>query len=207
MWKGKSTAAPVTVRHAVPADLPLIVDLLERLSDQTRYLRYCHPVPRSPAWAWAEAARMLRQGGSRVLTLVAVSRAERTAEVIGVGELVIDGGAGASAELALLVRDDQQGRGVGTELGRRLVGLARARGLAELYGHLLPENRASLALLRRLGAPYTTAFDGELLHAVLNLAAPVEASSPRQPAHPRRTAALGDRRATRVARYSGGRNA
>jgi RimJ/RimL family protein N-acetyltransferase len=33
-----------------------------------------------------------------------------------------------------------------------------------LHAHLLPENRASLRLLQRLGVAYATTFDGELLH-------------------------------------------
>lgn len=160
---------PALVRRARPDDLPLLAEMLAHLSDQTRYLRYCHPVPGSPGWAWGEAARMLLQPPPGALTLIATRRGGPFAEAIGVAELVRDPAAAEAAELAVLVRDGQQGRGVGTALARQLVAMARARGISELHADLLPENRASLRLIRRLDLPHSATFQGELVHAVLRL--------------------------------------
>jgi hypothetical protein len=56
--------------------------------------------------------------------------------------------------------------------------MAQARRIAEVHAHLVPENRASLRLLRRMGVPYTTTFDGDLIQVVLQLSAPAERSAP-----------------------------
>jgi acetyltransferase len=158
------SAEALTARPARPADLPLLAALLEQVSDETRYLRYCHPRPGSRAWAWFEAERLVRQDGVGALTVIVTSNARQSPEVIAIGELVWSQGSAASGEVALMVRDDQQRQGVGTTLGRELLVLAQALGIATLHAHLLPENRASLHLLRRLGVTYSTTFDGELLH-------------------------------------------
>ncbi|MEU7467537.1 GNAT family N-acetyltransferase [Streptomyces sp. NPDC044984] len=62
-------------------------------------------------------------------------------------------GSGAGpAELALLVDDGWQSRGLGSELVRRMVGIARQRGHDELHALVLAENRPALALAHLFGA-------------------------------------------------------
>jgi acetyltransferase len=55
------------------------------------------------------------------------------------------------AEFALTVRDDVTGRGFGPLLLRRLIDYARERGIGEIFGHVLRENIAMLAICRSLG--------------------------------------------------------
>ena len=52
-----------------------------------------------------------------------------------------------SAEYALIVRSDLQGRGLGTALMRLLIDYARADGLERLEGMVLAENRGMLGLI------------------------------------------------------------
>lgn len=164
MKGSRLSAEALTVRPAQPADLPPLAALLEQVSDETRYLRYCHPRPGSRAWAWLEAERLVRQDGAKALTVIVTRNARQSPEVIAIGELVWSNGPAQRGEVALLVRDDQQRQGVGTTLGHELLALAQGLGIATLHAHLLPENRASLRLLRRLGVAYAPTFDGELLH-------------------------------------------
>lgn len=63
-------------------------------------------------------------------------------------------GDGATAEIALVVRDDAQGQGIGGLLLRRLVQIAQAIGVTRLRGDLLAENHTMVRLLRSLGLPY-----------------------------------------------------
>ena len=53
--------------------------------------------------------------------------------------------------MAVEVADDLQGRGIGTQLARRVVDRARANGFSVLTATTLWENRGARALLRRLG--------------------------------------------------------
>ncbi len=164
MKGGGLLAEALTVRPVQPADLPLLAAFLEQVSDEARYLRYGYPRPGSRAWAWFEAERLVRQYGSKALTVIVTGNARQSPEVIAIGELAWSRGPAPSGEVALLVRDDHQRQGVGVTLARELLVLAQGLGIATLHAHLLPENQASLRLLRRLGVAYTTTFDGELLH-------------------------------------------
>jgi GNAT superfamily N-acetyltransferase len=57
------------------------------------------------------------------------------------------------AEYAALVEDRWQGHGLGLGMTRRLILIARARGVRCLYGLVMRGNRPMLALLRRLDLP------------------------------------------------------
>lgn len=92
-------------------------------------------------------------------------------EAIGLAELTITTDAPAFGEIAMLVRDDLQGHGVGAILAQQLVAVGRARGLAELHADLLPGNSAALRLLRRLRLSYRVSFVNRLMRAVIPLAA------------------------------------
>ena len=58
---------------------------------------------------------------------------------------------GETAEFALAVADDWQGKGLGHALLERLCDAARAAGYRALYGHILDANREMLELARHLG--------------------------------------------------------
>ena len=53
--------------------------------------------------------------------------------------------------VALLVSDAWQEHGLGTELLRRLVSLARGEGITRVFGNILPENRLMQEVCRQLG--------------------------------------------------------
>jgi acetyltransferase len=55
------------------------------------------------------------------------------------------------AEYAIAVRSDWTGRGVGYLLMRRLIDIARQRGIRELVGQVLRENESMLQMCRELG--------------------------------------------------------
>ncbi|MFD0490015.1 GNAT family N-acetyltransferase [Saccharopolyspora spinosporotrichia] len=64
------------------------------------------------------------------------------------GNLMYDGDIG---EIALLVRDDWQRRGVGSVLAARLVEEAQALGIATLSAHTHVDNTAIARTLRKAG--------------------------------------------------------
>lgn len=74
------------------------------------------------------------------------------------------------AEFALAVADDWQGRGLGRRLVAHLVADARRRGVRELFGDVLAENRRMLALMREFGMRLRSHPDGaQLVRATLRL--------------------------------------
>jgi acetyltransferase len=163
-------ATAVAVRRARPDDQPAVAEMLARLSEQTRYQRYFHPAAGSAAWARIEAGRLVRPAAEGV-TLVATVQFVGAPEVGGVAELTAEAGTTGFGEVAVLVRDDLQGHGVGLILARQLIAIARARGVAELHADMLPSNGTALRLLRRLGVPYSVSFALGLIHIAIPLAA------------------------------------
>ncbi|WP_018656580.1 GNAT family N-acetyltransferase [Actinomadura flavalba] len=131
-----------TVRPITMADADAVRALHERCSLATRRMRYFSAKPYPPR-------RVVERFCDpwHGLTLVAEGP---DGSLLGMAHLihVLDPGV---AELAFLVEDDWQGRGLGSALVRLLVELARDRGLAELRATTLSENARMRRLLTRMG--------------------------------------------------------
>ena len=67
-----------------------------------------------------------------------------------------------TAGIGLVVRDDYQGEGLGTQLLAGLIQAARERGLISLWGVTLAGNAAMQRLICCCGLPVTTATDAGL---------------------------------------------
>ena len=88
--------------------------------------------------------------------------------VIADARFVCDPEQPSTAEFALAVADDWQGRGLGRRLMAHLVLEARRQGVRQLFGDVLAENRRMLALMREFGARLQPHPDGpQLVRAVL----------------------------------------
>ncbi len=74
----------------------------------------------------------------------------RDGELIGHGLLVPTGREGTS-EYAVFLRQDERGRGIGTELNRLAVEAARAAGLRRLWLTVEPRNRAAIRSYEKVG--------------------------------------------------------
>lgn len=142
------------VRPARSSDAPLLTEFLAGLSDNTRWLRYMSPRPASPEFVRAEVSRMLRGPAAGQLTLLASAQRRGSLQLLAVGELVRDAYQPDDAELAIVVRDDAQGLGLGATLMHTLVRRGEDAGYAAIRLTMLPSNRPMLRLVRGLGMPY-----------------------------------------------------
>jgi GNAT superfamily N-acetyltransferase len=79
-----------------------------------------------------------------------VALPEGSDDVIGIARYDVNPASGL-AELAFLVRDDWQNRGLGTALMRAMIEIARARGLPGFELTILEWNKPMLALVRDSG--------------------------------------------------------
>jgi len=73
------------------------------------------------------------------------------------------------AEVAFIVIDQYQGRGMGGLMLRHLALIARAAGLATLIAEVLSENASMLKVFEKSGLPMATAHDAEVVHVTLQL--------------------------------------
>ncbi|MET8550624.1 GNAT family N-acetyltransferase [Micromonospora zamorensis] len=157
--------AEVAVRPACADDLSGVVELHEACSPRSRHRRYLGGA------ALPQPARLRRLlEPSRGLTLVATATgADGAAEsVVALANLL---GEGDEAEVALLVRDDWQRRGLGSSLLRRLAQHADRAGYAALVLHVQADNAPMLRTLRRLNRSSSAERDGTLLTLTVPLAA------------------------------------
>ncbi|MEU4468200.1 GNAT family N-acetyltransferase [Streptomyces sp. NPDC024017] len=131
----------ITVRRADTRDLEAARDMHERCSARTLKLRYHGPV--------GDADRYLNHLLSpRYGRTLAVQTA--SGRIVGLGHLLWDGD---ETEVALLVEDAWQRRGVGAELLARLVALAVEAGCSSVYAVTQASNTGMVAAMRGLGLP------------------------------------------------------
>jgi acetyltransferase len=142
------------VHTTTSGDMPLLVDLLARLSARTAQLRFFRPLKSIEA-IWDEAVRVAGSNPRLQTALVATALEAGQARAVAVAELAHDPGDPAVAEFAVVVRDDFQHEGVGKMLAQLLVQVAMLRGVAPLRASMLAENQTSRKLLRGIGLPYT----------------------------------------------------
>ncbi|MGH3837608.1 MAG: GNAT family N-acetyltransferase [Pseudonocardiaceae bacterium] len=161
----------VVLRAATAADAPLVAALHARCSPQTRSLR---SLPTRPGLGASVLAQLVGADGSTSVLAVTTDGGA----AVGLANLV---GAGpATAEVALMVEDAWQGRGVGTALTRKLVELARTDQLTELTAVSDAGNHAMTRVLRRAGLRPRGWLVGGALH--VRAAVHPEAPSPSAPA-------------------------
>jgi RimJ/RimL family protein N-acetyltransferase len=97
---------------------------------------------------------------------------ERSGRPVAVARFVRDSGDPQTAELALAVTDEWQGRRLGTILTQLLACRARSERIERFRATVLRSNTRSLALLKRLGDDVRVAFDGGSLEVTVGLRQP-----------------------------------
>jgi acetyltransferase len=142
---------PVTIRPIRPEDEPLLVKFHETLSERSVRLRYFQPLHLDQRTKHERLIRVCFSDYDRELPLVAeYSNGEGEREIIGVGRLS-ENARGDNAQVSLLVSDQWQGRGLGTQLLKLLLQAARDEKLQEVRAEILPENQPMQQLCKRAG--------------------------------------------------------
>jgi RimJ/RimL family protein N-acetyltransferase len=146
--------AEVLIRAATRDDLDAVIGLHDAADEATLQLRYLGAGRPSEA----RLRRMLEPIAG--LTLLAETA---DGEIVAMATLLAEGDLG---EVAILVQDDWQRRGLGTALMRRLVSYAERSRFAAVIAHCAADNVAMLRTLRRLGAG-TPERDGSIVTVTL----------------------------------------
>ena len=168
-WKMKDGTS-VTIRPIRPEDEPLMAKFHGTLSDRSVYLRYFHMERLSSRVSHERLIQRCFIDYDRELALVADLENPQTREheILGVGRLTKLRGE-EEAEVGVLISDSYQGRGLGTELVRRLIAAARHEKLHRIVAHILPENAGMRSLAERFGFRARSAEDPGTVVAVLDL--------------------------------------
>ena len=140
---------PIQVRPVRPEDEPLFRAFFAGLDPEDVRLRFFAPVRE---FSHAFLARLTQLDYARAIAFLALdeTEAEESRRMLGAVRLHADAN-GESGEFAILVRSDARGTGLAYALMRLMIDWARAQGIARVEGSVLAENRAMLAVCRRLG--------------------------------------------------------
>ncbi len=161
-----SDGGTVHLRPIRPSDAAAIVALHSRFSERTRYLRYFSPYPRIPE-------RDLRR-------FVNVDHRDREAFVAELGGELIAVGRydrldADKAEVAFVVEDAHQRRGLGSVLLEHLAQAAREERIARFVAEVLPENGSMLRVFSDAGYTVDRSYADGVVHLTFEIA-PTERS-------------------------------
>ncbi|MFJ4320068.1 GNAT family N-acetyltransferase [Streptomyces lavendulae] len=131
----------ITVRRADGDDLAAARAMHDRCTERTLGLRYHGPVSDADRYL----GHLLSPRFGRTLAATTAS-----GKLVALGHLLWDGD---ETEVALLIEDDWQRRGIGSELLRRLLAMAVETGCDSVYAVTQASNTGMVAAMRGLGLP------------------------------------------------------
>ena len=141
----------VHLRPMLPSDRDALVAFHGGLSKRTRFLRYFTAYPRI--------------SDTDLYRFTHLDHHDRVALIVELGDQIIAVGRyerspdGGSAEIAFVVADVHQGRGIGSVLLEHLAAAARESGIARFTAVVLAENRAMMRVFRDAGYQVTRQLD------------------------------------------------
>ncbi|MCW2940873.1 MAG: CoA-binding domain protein [Actinomycetia bacterium] len=149
------------VRPVEPGDAELLRAFYARLSPQTIYYRFFSPHPRLTE--------------REIEHFTTVDHQDRVAMVATIGDQMVavaryDRIRDGEAEVAFLVEDAHQGRGLGSVLLEHVAAAARERGLRRFVASVLPDNRKMTKVFRDVGYQAEQHFEDGVIELTLDLA-------------------------------------
>ncbi|WP_407561671.1 GNAT family N-acetyltransferase [Streptomyces sp. 184] len=143
------------VRPIVPDDADRLVAFFDRVSDESKYLRFFAPHPRLSAkdvhrfthHDYVDRVGLAAVVGDAFIATVRYDRIEPAAD------------GAPQAEVAFLVQDDQQGRGVASALLEHIAACARERGVRRFVADVLPANSRMMKVFTDAGYTQKRSFE------------------------------------------------
>src|SRR5271166_300536 len=159
----------VTIRPIRPEDEPLMIEFHKKLSERSVYLRYFQPLKLTQRTAHERLTRTCFIDCNREMALVAERKIEGDlTEILAVARLSKLHGRD-EAEMAAVAIDAAQHKGLGTELYRRLIQIARDEKVKRVVSNMLPENREMRAVCAKTGFKMYASMEENMILAELDL--------------------------------------
>ena len=167
-WEAKDRTK-VTIRPILPEDEALLVKFHQGLSEQSVLMRYLKPMMLQERVMHERLARLSHVDYDREIALVAETTDDK-------GEPLIMGiirlsriHATDDARLSILIGDPYQGIGLGKELVRRAVEVARSEGMSRLNAVLTADNQRMRTIFEKLGFRVQPVENEKLMIATIEL--------------------------------------
>jgi acyl-CoA synthetase (NDP forming)/ribosomal protein S18 acetylase RimI-like enzyme len=158
------------IRPIRPDDADLLVDFYSRVSDRSKYYRFFSPMPQlseRDVTRFTHVDHVLRVAFVMLLSerMIALGSYEGTPSSGGQGSPPAE-----VAEVAFLVEDAQQGRGIGQILLEHLAQAGRERGIERFVAEVLPDNHRMIQTFRDAGYRLVSGYED----GVITLEFPIE---------------------------------
>lgn len=157
----------VLLRPIRPEDEPMEAEMFATFSDATMRFRFFSPI-KGPSHEML--IRYTQIDYDREMAIIAeLDEADRK-KMIGVVRLIADP-YNETAEYAIVIGDPWQGQGLGAEMTRYILDIARSRGIHKVYAYLLTDNAGMLHLFKKFGFSCRQEQDVFRVDLLLNTAA------------------------------------
>lgn len=156
----------ILFRPVKPTDEDALSEMLYSCSEDSVRKRF---FTRTIAFPHRSVQQLTNVDYEQNLAFVAVVPGPQGEEqIVGIGQYFLDPKTQA-AEVAFIVQDDWQQKGMGSLLLQRLAQVATKRGVKRFNAQVLPDNKAMLAVFQNSGYPVHTKFDGDAYDIVIDL--------------------------------------
>ncbi|MGW3045215.1 bifunctional acetate--CoA ligase family protein/GNAT family N-acetyltransferase [Kitasatospora sp. NPDC001159] len=156
------------IRPITPADAGRLVEFYEQVSDQSKYFRFFAPYPRLSD---KDVRRFTHHDFVNRVGLAVVIR-DRFIATVRYDRIDAEGRPsdnGTDAEVAFLVQDAHQGRGVASALLEHIAAVAQERGIRRFQAEVLPENRKMVKVFTDAGYTQRRSFADGVVHLEFDL--------------------------------------
>jgi acyl-CoA hydrolase/GNAT superfamily N-acetyltransferase len=162
-WVDLKDKSRLFIRPLKLTDEPLLRDMFYKLSPESVHHRFFRMIKSMPHEKLQE---FLRVDYEADMALVAVLGREPDRPIVAIAHYSKDSRTNF-ADAAFLVRDDWQGKGVGTALMTAMAGAARARGVAGFVADVLAQNHGMLRVFHRCGFAVHSDLDEGVYHLTI----------------------------------------
>ncbi len=155
----------IKFRPIRPSDEDMMRRLFYQFSDESKYLRYFTRVSAMPH---QEMQKYVNIDYIDTFSIVAVITRNKNEEIIAEGRYALYPRE-KKHELAFIVDEEFQGKGIASFLAEYLVKIAGERKIKTLYANVLPENKKMLAVFNKMKTEHTSKFSDGVVSIKFNM--------------------------------------
>jgi RimJ/RimL family protein N-acetyltransferase len=148
----------INIRPMHPTDESRVRGLFQSLSEQTRYYRFMSRIARVPQKQVQNFVYIDYRSEMAIVGTIPEADGDR---IIAIGRYFIDPRTNR-AEVAFVVQDDWQNRGIGTFMFKLLIKLAKQNGIEGFSAEVLIENKAMLAVFYKGDCKISSTVEGRV---------------------------------------------
>jgi GNAT superfamily N-acetyltransferase len=153
-------------RPVKPTDETALSEMLYSLGTQSVQTRY---FTHTMAFPHKDVQKLTNIDYDNELAIVGVVPGPSGDEIVAIAQYFLDPKT-LAAEVAFIVHDEWQAKGMGSFLLAHIMDVAAHRGVKQFYAKVLPINKPMLAVFQNSPSKVTTDFDGEVFSIVCELA-------------------------------------